>query len=194
MKLKSTILFTTVILLAIMQSCTVPNPYQPINNAGNSTTNTGNKSDGENENNSSGTTGTTSGGTSSGNTGGTSSSNGSSKSHNMGINCMNCHKPGGGEAPTWQVAGTVYDQALITPYPNATVNLYTGPNGTGTLKYTIKVDARGNFYTSGNIDFTGGLYPSVTGSTTTNFMSSSITTGACNSCHNTVTMDRIWIK
>ncbi len=177
-----------------MQSCTVPNPYQPINNTGNSTTNTGNKSDGENENNSSGTTGTTSGGTSSGNTGGTSSSNGSSKSHNMGINCMNCHKPGGGEAPTWQVAGTVYDQALITPYPNATVNLYTGPNGTGTLKYTIKVDARGNFYTSGNIDFTGGLYPSVTGSTTTNFMSSSITTGACNSCHNTVTMDRIWIK
>jgi len=189
MKLKSVIPFTAVILLVFMQSCTVPNPYQPINNSAT-------KYDEENENSASGNsgTGTTSGGTSTGITGGTSSYNGSSKSHNMGINCMNCHKPGGGEAPAWQVAGTVYDQSLITPYPNATVNLYTGPNGTGTLKYTIKVDARGNFYTSGNIDFTGGLYPAVTGSTTTNFMSSSITTGACNSCHNTVTMDRIWIK
>ncbi len=194
MKIHLTTKFTAIILFALMQSCTIPNPYQPINNTPNSSTTAGSGStvngEQENENDSSGTTT----GTTAGNTGGTSSSNGSNKSHNMGMNCMSCHKPSGGEAPAWQVAGTVYDQVLLTPYPNATVNLYTGPNGSGTLKYTIKVDARGNFYTSGNIDFTGGLYPSVTGSTTTNFMSSSITTGACNSCHNTVTMDRIWIK
>lgn len=119
---------------------------------------------------------------------------GSSNSHNMGQNCMNCHKPGGGEAPVWNAAGTVYNEALTTTNPNATVKLYTGPNGTGVLKYTINVDALGNFYTSSNIDFTGGLYPSAADSTSTNYMSSSITTGACNSCHNTVTMDRIWVK
>ena len=119
---------------------------------------------------------------------------GSSKSHNMGQNCMNCHRPGGGEAPVWNVAGTVYNQSLTSTNPNATVYLYTGPNGTGTLKYTINVDALGNFYTSSATDFTGGLYPSVAGSTSTNSMSTPITTGACNSCHNTVTMDRIWIN
>ncbi len=166
MKNNLTTVLTTVIFLVFMQSCTLPNPYQNSNS--------------EDENQSG--------------FNGISSSNGSSKSHNMGLNCMNCHRPGGGEAPTWQVAGTVYDQALLTPYANATVNLYTGPNGTGILKYTIKVDARGNFYTSKNIDFTGGLYPTVSGSTVTNFMSSSITTGACNSCHNSVSMDRIWVK
>ena len=117
---------------------------------------------------------------------------GSSNSHNMGKDCMSCHKPGGGEAPVWKVAGTVYNEALTNTNSNATVNLYTGPNGTGTLKYTIKVDARGNFYTSGNIDFTGVLYPSVTGNTSTYSMSTPITTGACNSCHDGVSRGRIW--
>jgi len=119
---------------------------------------------------------------------------GSNKSHNMGQDCMNCHRPGGGEAPVWKVAGTVYNEALTYTNPNATVNLYTGPNGTGTLKYTLTVDAKGNFYTSSTIDFTGGLYPSVTGSTSTNSMSSPISTGACNSCHDGVSRSRVWIN
>ena len=119
------------------------------------------------------------------------STTGSNNSHNVGQNCMNCHN-GSGEAPLWKVAGTVYNQALTATNPNATVKLYTGPDGTGTLKYTISVDAKGNFYTSSNIDFSGGLYPSVVGSTTTSYMSSSITNGACNSCHNGVTRTRIW--
>lgn len=116
----------------------------------------------------------------------------SNKSHNAGQNCMACHKPGGGEAPTWNLAGTVYNQARTAANSNATVKLYTGPDGTGVLKYTFKVDALGNFYTGGAIDFTGDLYPSVTGATTTQFMSSPITSGACNSCHNTITTGRIW--
>lgn len=120
------------------------------------------------------------------------STTGSSESHNMGQNCMNCHKPGGGEAPVWKVAGTVYNQALTVVNPNATVKLYTGPNETGTLKYTIQVDAKGNFYTTSAIDFTGGLYPSVTGATSTYSMSTPIESGACNSCHNGVTTNRIW--
>lgn len=124
----------------------------------------------------------------------TNSTIGSSASHNAGQNCMNCHKPGGGEAPVWNIGGTIYNEALTNTNSNATVKLYTGPNGTGTLKYTFQVDAKGNFYTSGAIDFAGGLYPTVVGATTTNHMSSSITTGACNSCHTGTATARIWTK
>ena len=120
------------------------------------------------------------------------STTGSNESHNMGQNCMNCHKPGGGEAPVWKVAGTVYNEARTFTNSNATVKLYTGPNATGTLKYTIQVDAKGNFYTTSAIDFTGGLYPSVTGATSTYSMSTPIESGACNSCHNSVITSRIW--
>jgi hypothetical protein len=116
------------------------------------------------------------------------STSGSSDSHNMGQNCMNCHKPGGGEAPVWNV----YNEALTATNSNATVKLYTGPNQTGTLKYTIQVDAKGNFYTTSAIDFTGGLYPSVTGATSTYSMSTPIESGACNSCHNNIVKGRIW--
>ena len=124
----------------------------------------------------------------------TTSQTGSSASHNAGRNCMDCHKPGGGEAPVWKVAGTVYNDALTATNPNATVKLYTGPDGTGTLIASLPVDAKGNFYTSSTINFTGGLYPSVTGGTSTNSMSSAITSGACNSCHDGVSRSRIWIN
>ena len=116
---------------------------------------------------------------------------GSNRSHNMGQDCINCHKPGGGEAPTWRVAGTVYNEVGTLTNPNSTVKLFTGPNGTGTLKYNLNVDAKGNFY-SDTADFTGGLYPVATGNTSTNYMSSSITTGACNSCHTGTSTGRIW--
>lgn len=119
------------------------------------------------------------------------STSGSNASHNAGKNCMSCHN-GGGEAPKWNVAGTVYNDVLTATNSNATVKLYTGPDGTGTLKYTLQVDSKGNFYTSSPIDFTGGLYPSVVGATSTNSMASPITSGACNSCHDGVNRSRIW--
>jgi hypothetical protein len=124
----------------------------------------------------------------------TNSTSGSNASHNAGRNCMDCHKPGGGEAPQWKVAGTVYNDAHTATNPNATVKLYTGPDGTGTLVATIQVDAKGNFYTTNNVNFSAGLYPSVTGATATNSMSSSITTGACNSCHDGVSRSRISVN
>ena len=120
------------------------------------------------------------------------STTGSDESHNAGQNCMNCHKPGADEAPVWKVAGTVYNEALTATNSNATIKLYTGPDGTGSLKYTIKVDKKGNFYTSSPIDFTGGLYPTVTGATTAYSMSTPITSGACNSCHDGISRSRIW--
>lgn len=115
------------------------------------------------------------------------------ESHQMGQNCMTCHMSGGTGEGWFNIAGTVYDSLKTNAYPNATVRLYTGANGTGTLKYTLEVDANGNFFTTESIDFSSALYPSVQGSTTTQFMGSSITMGQCNSCHGQ-SVDKIWTK
>ena len=109
----------------------------------------------------------------------------------MGQNCMNCHKSGGEGKGWFNVAGTVYTAGLSNTYPNTTVKLYTGPNGTGTLKYTINGDAKGNFFTTETIDFGSGLYPVVQGTSTAKYMSTTTTTGQCNSCHG-VSTDKLW--
>jgi len=121
------------------------------------------------------------------------SAHGLNKSHNMGQNCMNCHKSGGEGEGWFNVAGTVYDSLKSQTYANATIHLYTGPNGSGTLKYTILGDAKGNFYTTESIDFGSGLYPVVAGAQGTQYMSTSITAGQCNSCHG-VSTSRLWTK
>ncbi len=115
------------------------------------------------------------------------------KSHHMGDNCMECHKKGKWGKGWFNVAGTVYDSLKSNTFPNATVNLYTGSNGTGTLKYTIQADAKGNFFTTEDIDFGSGLYFSVKGKETTKYMSSTETSGKCNSCHG-VSTDKIWTE
>lgn len=121
------------------------------------------------------------------------SSNGANKSHNMGQNCMNCHKSGGPGEGIFNVAGTLYDSLQTSTYPNANIQLYTGPNGTGTLKYTIQADAKGNFFTTDAIDFGSGLYPAAVGSLGTHYMGSAITMGQCSSCHG-VSTGKIWAK
>lgn len=113
------------------------------------------------------------------------------ESHNMSINCMNCHKSGGSGEGIFNVAGTVYNDLKTGTYPNATIKLFSEPNGNGLLKYSVEVDGFGNFYTTENIDFGGGLFPSVQGNASTKNMASSITTGQCNSCHG-ISTDRIW--
>lgn len=119
------------------------------------------------------------------------SSYGSSKSHNMGQNCMNCHKSGGEGEGWFNVAGTVYDSSFAHTLGGGTVKLYTGPGGTGTLKYTVQVDTKGNFYTTETIDFGSGLYPAIQGTSNTHYMSATISTGQCNSCHG-VSTNKIW--
>lgn len=246
MKLKLTAIFSAIVLFVLLQSCTVPNPYEPINNGTTTTTtastnnggttngNVENDKDDDDDDNGTTTggtgtgtttggtttggtgTGTTTGGTTTGGTGtgtttggtttggttttgivlgGNSSTTGLNKSHNMGMNCMSCHNPGGSGSGkgVWQVGGTAYNQAGTTTTPNVVVKFYTGPNGTGTLKYTLNADSKGNFYSVGPVDFTGGLYPAVVGATSTKYMGSSITNGACNSCHTGGTgTARIW--
>lgn len=113
------------------------------------------------------------------------------ESHNMGQNCMQCHSKGGEGEGWFEVAGTAYDTSFASTYSNVTIKLYTGPNGTGDLKYTIEADANGNFFTTKNIKFKDGLYPSLVSPNATKHMGSSIKTGACNSCHG-ITTGKIW--
>lgn len=123
-----------------------------------------------------------------------SSSYDSQKSHNAGQDCMSCHKSGGRGEGVFTVAGTIYNSGKTAVYPNATVKLYTGANGTGTLVKTIEVDGKGNFYTTESISFGSGLYATVTGTSgTVKKMSVALTGGQCNSCHGSAS-DRIGIN
>jgi hypothetical protein len=114
------------------------------------------------------------------------SSYNSDESHNAGQNCMTCHISGKQGEGWFTTAGTVYN-SQNSPYPNATVKLFTGPDGSGSLKASIPVDKKGNFYTTQNIDFGSGLYVVVEGANSKRSMSSSISTGQCNKCHGSST-------
>ncbi len=116
-----------------------------------------------------------------------------SRSHNAGQNCMKCHDSGGEGTGWFSVAGTVYQNDKTTVFSNATVKLYTDANGSGSLKYTINGDNFGNFFTTEQVDFGSGLYPAVEGSQGTKYMSFTVKTGQCNSCHGS-SQDVIWTE
>lgn len=118
-------------------------------------------------------------------------------SGNLGLNCMSCHTPGGQASKfSWQIGGGIYTSAAgTTAASNLVVNFYTGPNGTGTLKYTMTTDKNGFVYSSNAVSFTGGLYPAVVGPTGTKYMGSPVSTSpvSCNSCHTGGTgTARVW--
>ena len=51
------------------------------------------------------------------------------------------------------------------------------------LEDMLKIDSKGNFHTTESNDYTG-LFPAITGPNgTTNYMSTVVPAGACNSCH-----------
>jgi mono/diheme cytochrome c family protein len=110
-----------------------------------------------------------------------SQSNGS-KSHNFGNNCMQCHQSGGEGEGCFVAAGSVKNAALTAPATSGQVEFYTLPNGGGTLKYTVQIDAKGNFYSTEAMTLTG-LYPAIKNATGTMYMGSALSSGACNSCH-----------
>lgn len=119
------------------------------------------------------------------------SSHDSHGSHNTGMDCLSCHQKGGQGEFAFGVAGTGYQKDSALAYPNTTIRLYTGIHGTGKLKYTLEADAYGNFYTTKNIHFGKGLFPSITGNGSTAYMMDPVTTGSCNSCHG-VSTDLLW--
>ena len=124
------------------------------------------------------------------------SSYNSSESHNQGADCMACHTKGGSgaEEGRFYVAGTVYDTSKVALYPNTTIELYTGVNGTGDLVTTIEVDNKANFYTNKKVKFKNGLFPTVIGAGgIKKHMSFSVTTGSCNSCHG-ISTTKLWAE
>jgi hypothetical protein len=107
-------------------------------------------------------------------------------SHNTGKNCMGCHK--------FTAAGSAYNKALTSAFQGATVKLTTQPNGAGTAIGSFTTNKSGSFYTSSSINFGSGVYVSVTGTSgTVKYMTSAITSGACNSCHGSST-SKIWTE
>lgn len=117
---------------------------------------------------------------------------GSNKSHNKGQNCMQCHRSSGEGEGCFIAAGTVYDMNMMNTVSSGKVDFYTGPNETGTLIQTILIDGKGNFYSTAKFS-PEGLYPVITGPTgNKKYMGSSLSTGACNSCHGSLT-DALWV-
>jgi hypothetical protein len=115
------------------------------------------------------------------------------ESHNLGEDCMKCHKSGGTGEGHFKVAGSVFDSTFINANPNTTINIYSEPNGGGKLLKTMEVDGLGNFYSTQKIKkLNKGAYPSVVGHDgVERYMSSALTKTNCNSCHG-VTTARIW--
>ncbi len=108
----------------------------------------------------------------------------SDESHNAGQNCMLSHVSGGEGEGWFTVAGTIYDSSLSAPAQNATVTLTTAASGGGTVVATLEADQLGNFYTTENVSFAEGLYAMIEGEGgTKKYMSSSLSSGKCNSCH-----------
>ncbi|MBP7496760.1 MAG: hypothetical protein KA792_03755 [Bacteroidales bacterium] len=122
------------------------------------------------------------------------SKNNESRSHNLGRNCMDCHiKKGKGEG-WFTVAGTVYDSTCSIIYPNGFINLCYEKGNIKSTFARFDVDMKGNFFTTEKINMSKAFYPCVTSpSGNTIFMTSGITTGQCNSCHNH-TISRIYSK
>jgi hypothetical protein len=110
-----------------------------------------------------------------------------SSSHNTGKNCLGCH--------SFMAAGSVYSKALTSAYSEAVIKLTSGANGTGTVLATLTSDKTGNYYTNNSINFGNGIYVSITGTGgNVKYMSSAITSGACNSCHNGSTTSKVWAE
>lgn len=120
---------------------------------------------------------------------------GNDESKTMSGKCLSCHKSGGTGDGIYTIGGTVYKEDQITKYPNIDIKFYTGPNGTGTLVKTLQVDGVGNFYSTKSLDLSLGLYPAVDNKNgQVEYMNQKLTTGDCNSCHNSNPTDYININ
>lgn len=118
----------------------------------------------------------------------------SNKSRNMSNNCLSCHIKGGNGDGVYTLGGTVFKNDKKTKQINGFIKLYSGPNGTGTLMKTIEVDNIGNFFSDANYNFKLPLYPSAeTASGVKKYMSTPLSSGACNSCHG-VSTDVIMVQ
>ena len=111
-----------------------------------------------------------------------SSNDGKGRSHNMGMNCLGCHRKGGSGAGIFSVGGTIYDSVRQATNSGCIVKICTQPKGGGTELVSLTSDRNGNIYTTESVDFSAPRYVYVIGKTGNKiYMNGSITTGACNS-------------
>jgi len=127
------------------------------------------------------------------------SQHGSREGSSMKDNCMDCHKNGATEGG-FIVGGTVFKEDKTTRNPNGNVYLFATPpnttDGKDSIIATIEVDGVGNFYTTHPIDLSNGVYPAVqspAGDTIVR-MQALTSNGACNSCHDGRTQDKIHVR
>ncbi len=99
---------------------------------------------------------------------------------NLSTACLSCHKAGG-TAPQFVIAGTVYADAAGTKgAPDVEIRV-ADASGNGT---SVHSDADGNFWVKGTTAFAGPGHAGARDATLTKTMHQPITTGDCNSCHN----------
>lgn len=103
--------------------------------------------------------------------------------HNVGNNCLVCHKAGGGGDGIFTAGGSVFKAGTTTGATGAVINLYPTSDLNGTPVATMTSAVGGNFYTKSAINFGTGLYVKITYNLGSVSMSQPLTSGACNSCH-----------
>jgi hypothetical protein len=108
----------------------------------------------------------------------------SSKSHNVGQNCMQCHQARGGGRGIYTLAGSIFKMDG-TPASNAKVTLYADGAKTQALA-SVDADALGNFYTTSTLPFPNqALFVKIESADGQKSKSMPFPTlsGACNVCH-----------
>jgi hypothetical protein len=98
--------------------------------------------------------------------------------HNPGKDCLSCHGNGGGSAPEFSFAGTLY---------NASGNAVSGAEvrvvDSAGNALSVTTATNGNFYqfAGSGLDVPG--HAGIRNATTTDLMTSAVTKGSCNACH-----------
>lgn len=125
------------------------------------------------------------------------SKTGEDESHNFMQDCMRCHNDNGNEAAGfgggwWNIAGSVLDDDGEGHAKRGHIELWSGPDRTGTKYLDLDIDDEGNFYTGRIVDYNGSCYP-VLVNENGNYvaMSSPFTGGGCNGCHNDDTTSKL---
>ena len=113
--------------------------------------------------------------------------------HNLGDNCLMCHKVGGGGEGVFSVGGTVYSSATDQGAAGVTVELYSSADRKGSPVASMTTAMSGNFYQKDALSFGSGLYATVKTKTGSIAMTDPVLTGACSSCHGKTT-DKITVQ
>ena len=119
---------------------------------------------------------------------------GSMDSHNVGEDCMQCHKSDGEAGLEFSIAGSVYDSSLNRPYPNVLITLLSDIDINDIPEEVIEVDGKGNFYSNMPINWQNGLLASVSNNNQIRNMIGINSDGSCNSCHNGIDLPHINIE